>query len=32
MNELGASWLGNLFTGKGTVRVGEGSVGADQDF
>ena len=29
---LGASLLGNLLTGKGTIRAGEGTVRACQDF
>ena len=29
---LGASLLGNLSTGKGTIRAGEGAIRADQDF
>ena len=29
---LGASLLGNLSTGKGTIRAGEGTIRADQDF
>ena len=29
---LGASLLGNLLTGKGTVRAGEGIIRAGQDF
>ena len=28
----GASLLGNLLTGKGTIRAGEGTVRAGQDF
>ena len=30
--KLGASLLGNLSTGKGTIRAGEGTIRADQDF
>ena len=29
---LGASLLGNLLTGKGTIRAGEGTITAAQDF
>ena len=29
---VGASLLGNLLTGKGTIRAGEGTIRADQDF
>ena len=29
---LGASLLGNLLPGKGTIRAGEGRIRADQDF
>ena len=29
---LGASLLGNLLTGKGTIRASEGTVSAGQDF
>ena len=29
---LGASSLGNLLTGKGTVRAGKGTITAGQDF
>ena len=29
---LGASLLGNLLTGKGTIRAGEGTVRVGQDF
>ena len=32
LGTLGASSLGNLLTGKGTITAGEGTVGADQDF
>ena len=32
LDTLGASLLGNLFTGKGTVRAAEGTVIAGQDF
>ena len=32
LGTLGASLLGNLLTGKGTVRAGEGIVTAGQDF
>ena len=32
LDTLGASLLGHLFTGKGTVRAGEGTIIADQDF
>ena len=32
LGTLGASLLGNLSTGKGTVRAGEGTVRTDQDF
>ena len=29
---LGTGLFGNFLTGKGTIRAGEGSVRADQDF
>ena len=29
---LGASLLGNLLTGKGKIRAGEGTIGAGPDF
>ena len=32
LGRLDASLLGNLFTGKGTIRAGEGSIRAGQDF
>ena len=32
VSTLGASLLGNLFTGKGTIRAGEGTIRASQDF
>ena len=32
LSTLGASLLGYLLTGKGTIRAGEGTVRADQDF
>ena len=32
LGTLGASLLGNLLTGKGTIRVGEGTIEAGQDF
>ena len=32
LGTLGASLLGNLLTGKGTIRTGEGTIRADQDF
>ena len=32
LGTLGASLLGNLLTGKGTIRAGEGTVRACQDF
>ena len=32
LGTLGASLLGNLLTGKGTVRAGEGTIRAGQDF
>ena len=32
LSTLGASLLGNLLTGKGTIRVGEGTFRAGQDF
>ena len=32
LGTLGASLLGNLLTGKGTIRAGEGTVRADQNF
>ena len=31
LRTLGASLLGNLLTGKGTIRADEGTVRADQD-
>ena len=32
LGTLGATLLGNLLTGKGTIRAGEGTVRAGQDF
>ena len=32
LGTLGASLLGNLLTGKGTIKAGEGTVRAGQDF
>ena len=32
LGRLDASLLGNLFTGKGTIRAGEGSIRVGQDF
>ena len=32
LDTLGASLLGNLLTGKGTMRVDEGTIKAGQDF
>ena len=32
LDVLGASLLGNLLTGKGTIRAGEVTIRADQDF
>ena len=32
LGTLGASLLGNLLTGKGTIITGEDTVGAGQDF
>ena len=32
LSTLGASLLGNLFTGNGTIRAGEGTIRASQDF
>ena len=32
LSTLGASLLGNLLTGKGTITVGEGTFRAGQDF
>ena len=32
LDTLGASLLGNLLTGKGIFRAGEGAIRADQDF
>ena len=32
LGTLGASLLGNLLTGKGTIRAGEGMIRAGQDF
>ena len=32
LSRLGASLLGNIFTGKGTITSGEGTIRADQDF
>ena len=32
LGSLGASLSWNLFTGKGTVRAGEGAIRAGQDF
>ena len=32
LGTLGASLLGNLLTGKGIIRTGEGTVRAGQDF
>ena len=32
LGTLGASLLGNLLTGKGTIKEGEGTIRAGQDF
>ena len=32
LGSLSASLLGNLLTGKGTIRAGEGTIRAGQDF
>ena len=32
LGTLGASLLGNLLTGKGTIRAGEGIIRADENF
>ena len=32
LGTLGASLLGNLLTGKGTIRAGEGTIKGGQDF
>ena len=32
LRTLGASLIGNLLTGKGTIRAGERTIRADQDF
>ena len=32
LGTLGASLLGNLLTGKGTIREGEGTIRADEKF
>ena len=32
VSALGATLLGNLLTGKGTIRAGKGTIRADQDF
>ena len=32
LGALGASLLGNLLTSKNTIRAGEGTIRADQDF
>ena len=32
LGNLGAILLGNLLTSKGTIRAGEGTIRADQDF
>ena len=32
LDTLGASLLGNLLTGKGTIREGEGTIRADEKF
>ena len=32
LGTLGATLLGNLLTGKGTIRAGEGTIRAGQDF
>ena len=32
LGTLGASLLGNILTGKGTIRAGEGTIRADQDL
>ena len=32
LGTLGASLLGNLLTGKGTIRAGKGTIRAGQDF
>ena len=32
LGTLGASWLGNLLAGKGTIKAGEGTIRTGQDF
>ena len=32
LGKLGATLLGNLLTGKGVMRAGEGTIGSDQGF
>ena len=32
LGTLGASLLGNLLTGKGTITAGDGTIRADQNF
>ena len=32
LGKLNASLFGNSLTGKGTIRAGEGTIRADQDF
>ena len=32
LGTLGASLLGNILTGKGKIRAGEGTIRADQDL
>ena len=32
LGTLGASLLGNCLTGKGTIRAGEGTIGASENF
>ena len=32
LGTLGASLLGNLYTGEGTIRAGDGMIRAGQDF
>ena len=32
LGTLGASLLGNLLTGKGTIKAGEGTIRAEQNF
>ena len=32
LGTLSVTLLGNLLTGKGTIRAGEGTIRADQDF